>query len=226
MPVFDHTLIPPQPDLTFELALWKAGISLVAGIDEAGRGALAGPVAAAVVVLPPEPQLLDGMTGVRDSKQLSPSQRETAQETILHYAAGWGVGFASPAEIDQLGILPATRLAASRALHELAISPMHILLDYLFLPDISVPQTSLIKGDCRSLSIAAASILAKVSRDDQMREYDRTCPGYGFANHKGYGTVAHRAALKQLGPSPIHRLSFKLYEEIDLPIDDNEGDVS
>lgn len=223
MPVFDHTMIPPQPDLAFELALWKAGLTLVAGIDEAGRGALAGPVAAAVVILPPDPKLAEWMTGVRDSKQLSPSQRETARETILHYAAGWGVGFASVIEIDQLGILPATRLAASRALQELTISPTHLLLDYLFLQDIPIPQTSLVKGDCRSLSIAAASILAKTSRDARMRELDLFYPEYDFSSHKGYGTAAHRAALKQSGPSPVHRLSFNLYGSVELQTEDNQG---
>jgi ribonuclease HII len=226
MPAFDQSMIPPQPDLAFELALWKAGLTFVAGIDEAGRGALAGPVAAAVVILPPDPRLSEWMTGVRDSKQLSPSQRETARETILNYAVGWGVGFARATEIDQMGILPATRLAASRALQALTISPTHILLDYLFLPDIPIPQTSLVKGDCRSLSIAAASILAKTSRDAHLRELDRIYPGYKFGIHKGYGTAAHRAELQRLGPSPVHRLSFNLYGSVELQIEDNQRDIS
>jgi ribonuclease HII len=207
---FDLTLLPPKPDLSFELALWEAGIMTVAGIDEAGRGALAGPVAAGAVILPPELEIAGWLKGVRDSKQVTPFQREIAREKILQYAAAWGVGFASAEEIDQMGILPATRLAACRALEALTTPPLHLLLDYLFLPDIATPQTSLIKGDCRSLSIAAASILAKTSRDALMQELDLTYPGYGFATHKGYGTLAHRVALRSLGASPVHRISFTL----------------
>jgi ribonuclease HII len=144
---------------------------------------------------------------------MTPSQRETAREKILQYAAAWGVGFSTAEEIDQIGILPATRLAACRALEALTIPPLHLLLDYLFLPDIPIPQTALTKGDCRSLSIAAASVLAKTSRDALMRELDLTYPGYGFAGHKGYGTLAHRQALQQLGASLVHRNSFALYGE-------------
>lgn len=213
MPPFDRSLIPAEPDLSFELALWSAGLNGVAGIDEAGRGALAGPVSAAAVILPPDMSMLRHLKGVRDSKQLTPEQREIARGKILQYAAAWGVGFATSEEIDQIGILPATRLAACRALDALSISPAHILLDHLFLPEIPVPQTALIKGDCRSLSIAAASILAKTARDAVLRELDLTFPGYGFAAHKGYGTKAHRAALQRLGASPVHRLSFALLGE-------------
>jgi ribonuclease HII len=217
MPTFDRSLIPAEPDLSFELALWKAGLTRVAGIDEAGRGALAGPVAAAAVILPPKKWLVKWLRGVRDSKQLSPAQREIARGVILRYAVCWGVGFASSQEIDQMGILPATRLAAGRALEELSQSPAHLLLDYLFLPEVGIPQTALIKGDCRSLSIAAASILAKTTRDTQMRELDRLYPGYDFSGHKGSGTVQHRAALQQLGPCPVHRRSFALYPRAGLP---------
>jgi ribonuclease HII len=213
MPAFDRSLIPAEPDLSFEIPLWKAGLTRVAGIDEAGRGALAGPVAAAAVMLPPEKELVGWLKGVRDSKQLSAIQRETARGAILQYAVCWGVGFASAQEIDQIGILPATRLAACRAVEKLAQLPMHILLDYLHLPEVGIPQTALIKGDCRSLSIAAASILAKTARDAQMCELDRLYPGYGFSAHKGYGTLQHRGALRQLGPCPQHRLSFSLYSE-------------
>jgi ribonuclease HII len=123
------------------------------------------------------------------------------------------VGFARAEEIDQMGIVPATRLAAWRALESLSHPPTHLLLDYLFLTEVTIPQTALIKGDCRSLSIAAASVLAKTSRDALMRELDLTYPGYGFAAHKGYGTRAHREALQRLGPSPVHRLSFALFGE-------------
>jgi ribonuclease HII len=210
---FDPSLLPLEPDLSFELALWEAGLTRVAGIDEAGRGALAGPVSAGAVILPPEQEIAECLQGVRDSKQMTARQRETARGKILQYATAWGVGFATAEEIDQIGILPATRLAACRALGALTLPPMHLLLDYLLLPDIPTPQTALIKGDCRSLSIAAASILAKTSRDALMQEFDLSYPGYGFATHKGYGTLAHREALKRLGASPLHRISFALFGE-------------
>ncbi len=210
MPAFDLNLLPPEPDLSFEMALWKAGMTVVAGIDEAGRGALAGPVAAGAVILPPDETIMSCLSGVRDSKQLSAEQREKAREKILGHAIAYGVGFATSQEIDQIGILPATRLAIQRALACLELAPAHLLLDYLLLPDVQIPQTALIKGDCRSLSIAAASILAKTSRDAVLRELELTYPGYGFASHKGYGTQAHRAALRRLGACPIHRLSFEL----------------
>jgi ribonuclease HII len=210
---FDPSLLPLEPDLSFELALWEAGLTRVAGIDEAGRGALAGPVSAGAVILPPEQEITECLQGVRDSKQMTARQRETARGKILQYATAWGVGFATAEEIDQIGILPATRLAACRALGALTLPPMHLLLDYLLLPDIPTPQTALIKGDCRSLSIAAASILAKTSRDALMQEFDLSYPGYGFATHKGYGTLAHREALKRLGASPLHRISFALFGE-------------
>jgi ribonuclease HII len=211
MPAFDLSLVPAEPDLSFELPLWEAGLTFIAGIDEAGRGALAGPVSAAAVILPPDQAMGSYLKGVRDSKQLTPEQRETAREKIITHAAAWAVGFATNLEIDQIGILPATRLAAWRALEALSISPAHLLLDYLFLPDIQTPQTALIKGDCRSLSIAAASILAKTARDAVLRELDLTFPGYGFATHKGYGTRAHRDALKRMGVSRVHRQSFDLF---------------
>ena len=210
MPAFDASLLPPEPDLSFELVLWQAGLVGVAGIDEAGRGALAGPVAAAAVILPQKVEVIGMLKGVRDSKQMTPKAREIAREWIDQCAASWGVGFAAPEEIDQLGIVPATQLAAWRALGQLPAYPDHLLLDYLFLPDISIPQTALIKGDCRSLSIAAASVLAKTARDALMRELDLTYPDYGFAAHKGYGTPAHRDALHRLGPSQVHRRSFTL----------------
>jgi ribonuclease HII len=210
---FDPSLLPSEPDLSFELALWDAGLTTVAGIDEAGRGALAGPVAAAAVILPPEQEIAGCLKGVRDSKQMTACQRERVREKIIQYAAAWGVGFATAGEIDQIGILPATRLAACRALEALSLYPLHLLLDYLFLPDIPTPQTALIKGDRRSLSIASASILAKTSRDALMRELDLTYPGYGFAAHKGYGTLAHREALLRMGASPVHRISFTLFNE-------------
>ena len=225
MPIFDLSLLPPEPDLSFELALWEAGLTAVAGIDEAGRGALAGPVAAGAVVLPHEAGMVNCLKGVRDSKQMAPNQREVAREKILKYAVTWGVGFASAEEIDQMGILPATRLAACRALATLIPPPAHLLLDYLFLPEISLPQTALIKGDCRSLSIAAASILAKTSRDALLRELELVYPGYGFASHKGYGTQAHREALQRLGVSPVHRLSFALFGKSGIPVNENQQEL-
>ncbi|MBN2149796.1 MAG: ribonuclease HII [Anaerolineales bacterium] len=202
--------IPPAPDLSFEQPLWDAGLSLIAGIDEAGRGALAGPVAVAAVILPPDPCVASFLFDVRDSKQMTPAQRQSARERIQAHALAWQVGFASSHEIDTFGILPATRLAACRAVAALQSQPEHLLLDYIFLPDLPMPQTSLIKGDRRSLSIAAASVLAKTARDALMIELDSQYPGYGLAIHKGYGTSVHRHALANLGPSAIHRLSFKL----------------
>jgi len=213
MPAFDVSLLPPEPDLTFEVPLWKAGLLAVAGIDEAGRGALAGPVAAGAVILPPDAKIIEDLRGVRDSKQMTPEQREMVREKIVHHALTWGVGFATSQEIDQIGILPATRLAACRALEGCNISPAYLLLDYLVLSDVPIPQTALIKGDCRSLSIAAASIMAKTSRDTLLRELELTYPGYGFARHKGYGTQAHRAAIRRMGACPVHRLSFDLLGE-------------
>ena len=214
MPKFDPSLIPSEPDLSFEERLWNAGLTLVAGIDEAGRGALAGPVAAAAVILPVSGGMAERLHGVRDSKQLIAREREICRELILKFATCWGVGLASSQEIDQLGILPATRLAAHRAVEAMGAEPQHLLLDYLFLPDVSIPQTALVKGDCRSLSIAAASILAKTSRDEIMRELDENYAGYGFSTHKGYGTRMHREALVRLGACPEHRLSFDLYGEL------------
>lgn len=205
---FDRSLLPPAPDLSFEQSLWKVGIFNIAGIDEAGRGALAGPVAAAALVLACDPSLTQILAGVRDSKQMTPQQRELCAGRLKNTALAWGVGYASPREIDILGILPATRLAAQRALEDLNLCPDHLLLDCLFLPDHALPQTSLVKGDCRSLSIAGASVLAKTARDALLRGLDGCYPGYGFAAHKGYGTRAHLEALARMGPCPIHRTSF------------------
>ncbi|MCU0485254.1 MAG: ribonuclease HII [Anaerolineales bacterium] len=197
------------PDLQHEQRLWEAGTLLVGGIDEAGRGALAGPVSAAVVILPPDLQIADQLKGVRDSKQMTPHQRSFWAEAIRRLALGWGVGFASAQEIDTAGIVPATRLAAHRAIQMLVQPPQYLLIDFLLLPDCAIPQTALVKGDCRSLSIAAASVLAKTARDQHMIELDQQLPGYGLAVHKGYGTSMHLQALEHLGPSPIHRLSFR-----------------
>ena len=207
---FDRSRLPPAPNLHFERERWNAGCLFVAGVDEAGRGALAGPVAAAAVILPSErvERLEDDLKGVRDSKQMTAHDRESWAQTIRAIALTASVGFAAAKEIDTLGILPATHLAVKRAIRSLIHTPDHYLLDYLTLGNIATPQTSLVKGDRRSLSIAAASVLAKTTRDSHMRELAERYPGYAFASNKGYGTVAHRAALDELGPTPVHRYSF------------------
>ena len=208
---FDLTSLPPAPDLTFEQELWHQGILCVAGLDEAGRGALAGPVYAAGVVLPPDSdRIAQDLEGVRDSKQLSPKQRERLAPIIQSLALAWSVGWAEAAEVDQVGIAPATRLAFCRALEGLRMPAEHLLLDYFLLPEVELAQTALVKGDQRSLSIACASILAKTARDARMREEEVHFPGYGFAQNKGYGTAKHRAALELLGTCPLHRRSFHL----------------
>jgi ribonuclease HII len=214
---FDLSLLPAAPDFHFESELWAKGIKYVAGIDEAGRGALAGPVSAAAMVLPAEIELQELLEGVRDSKEMTPEQREFWSWRLKKFALSWGVGFASHQEIDTLGIVPATRLAVQRAVNELAPAPQHLLIDYLELPECPLPQTALVKGDSRSLSIAAASILAKTSRDALMRQMDICYPDYGFATHKGYATATHRRALLRLGPTPIHRRSFELHKTFDDP---------
>jgi ribonuclease HII len=205
---FDPALIPPAPELAVERDLWARGYWSVGGVDEAGRGCWAGPVAAAVVVLPPDPCLESSLRGVTDSKQMAAAAREQWAPRIKASCAGWGVGFAGNDEVDALGIVPATRLAAMRALAQLAAPPGWLILDYLRLPQVDLPQTALVKGDARCLSIACASVLAKTARDALMRDLDGQYPGYGFARHKGYGTAAHRQALERLGACPIHRASF------------------
>jgi ribonuclease HII len=206
-----------NPDLSFEFSLWQSGVSLIAGLDEAGRGAWAGPVAAAAVILLPASDLVQRLKGVRDSKQMTPRQRARSAEVIRAVALAWGVGFASPEEIDAFGILPATRMAMQRALEALDITPQHLLIDAVRLPALDLPQTALIKGDCRVLSISAASVLAKTERDRRMEVLEDEHPGYGFARHKGYGTALHQAALASLGPCPIHRRTFRPVAAAGLP---------
>lgn len=210
---FDRSLIPQSPNLHFEQVLWQAGMVYVAGIDEAGRGALAGPVAAGVVILPDKHDLVKTLHGVRDSKELPAKQREHWAGIIEKTALACGVGFAEPEEIDDQGIIPATRLAALRALSQLSLVPQHLLIDYLSIPEAGLPETSLVKGDARCLSIASASILAKVARDEFMEAAEDEYPGYKFASNKGYGTQAHRDAIAELGPCPIHRRSYSLFSE-------------
>lgn len=207
--LFDRAQIPSAPDLRFERALWQTGVLRVAGLDEAGRGAWAGPVSAGVVIFMPDETLPIRLHHVRDSKQMTPAARDFWAQEIRACAVGWGVGLASHAEIDALGIISATRLAMLRALQQAEMHADHLLIDALRLPELAIPQTALIKGDARSLSIAAASVLAKTTRDAQMVAYDALYPQYGFARHKGYGTAAHWAALQQCGPCQIHRFSFQ-----------------
>lgn len=198
-----------RPDLTLEFRLREQGFVHVAGLDEAGRGAWAGPVVAGAVILPLDRfDLAYALEGVADSKQLTPEEREAMLPRILDVAIAASVGHASHTEIDQLGIVPATRLAMRRALEALAVAPDALLSDALALPEIHLPCTAIVKGDQRSLSIAAASILAKVTRDQVMIDLDSTFPQYGFAEHKGYGTSLHHQSLLRFGPTDLHRMSF------------------
>ena len=198
-----------NPSLEFEYRLWDGGHNCIAGLDEVGRGAWAGPVVAAAVILPAaRPDLPAVLHQVRDSKTLTPRMREVLCSLIRSTALAVGVGLASPHYIDTHRIVAATERAMEMAVHNLRLSPDHLLIDALRLPAVPVPQYSLIKGDARVLSIAAASIVAKVVRDHWMVALDRYYSGYDFARNKGYGTPNHRAALMALGPSPAHRMSF------------------
>jgi ribonuclease HII len=199
------------PPLRYEKELWGLGFRYIGGVDEAGRGAWAGPVAAAVVVLPAEAGVRRPLASVRDSKLMTPLQRERAAPIIKVEALAWGVGYSSAEEIDAWGILPATRQAMMRAVEMLPLLPEYLLLDYIHWPDLANPHLILTKGERRSLSIAAASVLAKTARDALMRDMDDRYPGYGFARHKGYGTAYHRRALDRQGPCAIHRKSFNIY---------------
>ncbi|HXE96549.1 MAG TPA: ribonuclease HII [Dongiaceae bacterium] len=194
----------PLDTLKFEKAAYSNGFTYVAGIDEAGRGPLAGPVIAAAVILPAE-LLIDG---VDDSKKLNPDKRERLFEVIMAQALAVGVGTMSPAEIDRINILQATRRAMLAAVQQLSLQPDYLLIDGISTIDSAVSQKTIKKGDSLSLSIAAASIVAKVTRDRLMIGMDSKYPGYGFAGHKGYGSSAHLDAIRMLGPSPIHRLTF------------------
>ena len=196
----------------FEHAAMEEGFSLICGVDEAGRGPLAGPVCAAAVILPPDLEL----EGLNDSKKLSEKRREALYPLICEQALAYGIAFASEREIDELNILQATFLAMRRAVGQLGQKPDLALVDGNREPDFGdIPVRTIIKGDSRSANIAAASILAKVTRDRFMLEQDAAYPQYGFAIHKGYGTQKHYAALREFGPCPIHRRSFlkKFYGE-------------
>jgi ribonuclease HII len=204
-----------HPDLRYERRLWRSGIVAVAGVDEVGVGPMAGPVVAAAVIFAPETFI----KGVHDSKQLKPEQREALFGKIALRAIGWAVGLAEPEEIDRLNIYWATREALLRAIAALGQAPEHVLVDGRKIARLDCPQTPIVGGDRKSFCIAAASILAKVTRDKMMCEYDQRFPGYGFARHKGYCTADHVAALRALGPSPIHRRSFApVIEAAQLPL--------
>ena len=190
-----------------EEALLNRGFSYVAGIDEVGRGPLAGPVVAGVVILPPRPQGT-WLDGIKDSKAITAAQRDRSYDAITENAWASATGQASALEIDEIGIVPATALAMRRALDGLALMPQFLLIDAFPLPDVDIPQKAIIKGDALCLSIAAASIVAKVTRDRIMKEIDKDYPEYGFAGHKGYGSAEHIRRIETLGPCPVHRYSF------------------
>ncbi len=196
-----------MPTLTIERTLWEKGHPRIAGVDEAGRGCLAGPVVAAAVVLPPEAAL----PGLDDSKRLSPEARAALLPEIRRQAVAVGVGRCEPAEIDRLNILWAAMEAMRRAVLDLAATPNYLLIDgNRTIPDAPWPQKTVVKGDAKSLSIAAASVVAKETRDRIMEGLDAAFPAYGWAQHKGYPTAQHYAALRAHGPSPHHRRSFRL----------------
>ena len=179
-------------------------LGYICGIDEVGRGPFAGPVVAGAVILPPDCEILY----VNDSKQLSEKMREQLYDEIMEKAVSVAVGYASPQRIDEINILQATYEAMREAVSKLAVTPQILLNDAVTIPQITIPQVPIIKGDAKSISIAAASIVAKVTRDRLMREYDKIMPGYGFASNKGYGSKEHIEAIKKYGPTPIHRRSF------------------
>jgi len=208
--------LPPQDPvpslLLFEQNAYAHGCSCVAGVDEAGRGPLAGPVVAAAVVLPAawiESDLPDALQGLNDSKQLTAAQREQYFEFLIHEpGVRYGIALVSASEIDRWNILQATHRAMNAALARLDPAPDHVLVDGRAVKSLGFPQTPLVKGDSRSYSIAAASVLAKVTRDREMLGHHARWPQYGFAEHKGYGTPQHLSAIAQHGPCPIHRMTF------------------
>ena len=205
-PPITHRENYPAEIQQFEQTLRQQGYQRIAGIDEAGRGALAGPVVAAAVILPTDCQL----SGVTDSKQLTPKKRAKLFDEIRYTAVAVGVGCVENEEIDRINILQATMAAMAQAIAQITPTPDYVLVDGTHLPEISLPAEAIPKGDTLIQSIAAASIIAKVTRDRLMIELDETYPGYDFQVHKGYGTLVHRQAIAQLGPCPIHRRSFKL----------------
>lgn len=194
----------PSAPYRFEAQAWRAGVARVAGVDEAGRGPLAGPVVAAAVIVAPERRI----RGVCDSKLLSAERREELFGVIMGAALAVGVGIVDHLTIDRVNILQATRLAMAEALRSLAIAPDLVITDFVALPALACPQRNLVDGDARCATVAAASIIAKVTRDRIMLEADKLFPEYGFARHKGYGTPDHLLALDRYGPCALHRRSF------------------
>ena len=190
--------------LAYEKELYTQGIQLIAGVDEVGRGPLAGPVVAAAVILPENCKI----PGLNDSKKIPKSKHKEIYEAVLQNAIAIGIGVKDNQVIDQVNIYEATKLAMMEAIGQLEPQPQHLLIDAMKL-DLPISQTSIIKGDANSLSIAAASIVAKVTRDQMMEEFDKEYPGYDFAQNAGYGTTKHLASLDQLGVTPIHRRSFE-----------------
>ena len=201
------------PSFAEEEMLEAQGYQRIAGVDEVGRGALAGPVVAAAVILPCH---MDApwLNQVKDSKQLTPARRQLLFHHIHEIAIAIGIGMAHHEVIDAQGIIKATRLAMKLAIDQLSSPPQSLLIDYMSLPEVSIPQKGIKNGDELCFSIACASIVAKIARDQLMIELDRTYPGYGLAHHKGYGTKEHLACLRRLGPSPIHRQSFQPVREV------------
>ena len=201
------------PTFAEEKTLEVQGYRLIAGVDEVGRGALAGPVAAAAVILP---RNMNGtwLNMVRDSKQLTPVKRQQLSNHIRETAIAFGIGMVSHEVINTRGIIKATRLAMKLAIDQLSPSADSLLIDYMHVPEVPLPQRGIKGGDGLCFSIACASIIAKVARDQLMVEFDRTYPGYGLAGHKGYGTREHLACLRRLGASPIHRTSFRPVRDI------------
>ena len=197
-------MTPPSAPYRYEAQAWKTGVGRIAGVDEAGRGPLAGPVVAAAVVIAPDRRI----KGLADSKLLLPGERETLFHLIRGRALAVGVGVVDHETIDRVNILEATRRAMTGALAALSVVPELVITDFVALPALPCPQRNLVAGDRRCASVAAASIVAKVTRDRLMLEADRRFPEYGFARHKGYGTAEHLAALDRHGPCPIHRRSF------------------
>lgn len=194
----------PMDLWVYEREAFDAGIKLVCGVDEAGRGPLAGPVCAAAVILPPGLEI----PGLNDSKKLTDKKRRELYDIMIEQAVSYGIAFASEQEIDEINILQATFLAMERAMQKLSPQPELALIDGNRTKDFGLPVRTIVKGDSLSASIAAASILAKVTRDRLMEEYDAQYPQYGFAVHKGYGTRRHYAALREYGPCEIHRRTF------------------
>jgi ribonuclease HII len=211
--------------LRYETALWADGVLWVAGVDEAGMSPLAGPVSAAAVVFAPGARI----PGVDDSKKLDAATRDRLAAAIKETAVAWSVGFAEVAEIDAINIYWASLLAMRRAIEGLATRPEHLLLDARRLKNVDIPQQPIVRGDAKSLTIAAASILAKTARDALMCRLDAEHPGYGFAKHKGYPVREHLVALKRLGASPVHRRSFQPVRDVlglpPLPPWPNPGDA-